>query len=69
MPLQAHEGDARLQLSVSRMQTVIELGRVIRERHTRPLKQPLPGLVVVHPDPQFLEDVTGGLQGSFIYLT
>lgn len=38
---QAHAGDARIQASVQRMRSVIELGRTIRERHTKPIKQPL----------------------------
>jgi len=38
---QAHAGDERIQGSVPRMQAVIEAGRTIRERHNRPLKQPL----------------------------
>jgi hypothetical protein len=41
------------------MQAVIEAGRTIRERHTRPLKQPLRKVTVVHSDREFLEDITG----------
>jgi isoleucyl-tRNA synthetase len=44
------------------MQRVIELGRTIRERHCRPLKQPLASLVVVHTDTVFLGDVQGELR-------
>lgn len=44
---------------MGRMQAVIEAGRVIREKHNRPLKQPLRRVVVVHPDPDFLADITG----------
>jgi isoleucyl-tRNA synthetase len=43
------------------MQAVIEAGRAIREKNNRPLKQPLRRVVVVHPDPDFLADITGGL--------
>ena len=43
--------------SVSRMQTVIELGRVARDRKTLPLKYPLPELVILHNDPKYLSDV------------
>jgi isoleucyl-tRNA synthetase len=57
--LQAHAGDERIQASVSRMQAVIEAGRTIRERHNRPLKQPLRKVTVVHSDKEFLEDITG----------
>ncbi|WIA42068.1 hypothetical protein OEZ86_009348 [Tetradesmus obliquus] len=58
---QEREGDGRIQASVGRMQAVIEAGRVIREKHNRPLKQPLRRVVVVHPDPDFLADITGEL--------
>jgi len=53
--------DARIEQSVSRMSTVIELARVIRERHNRSVKTPLRRLVVVHPDSQFLADLSGDL--------
>jgi isoleucyl-tRNA synthetase len=43
--------------AVSRMQSVIELGRVARDRKTLPLKYPLPELVVVHSDTGFMKDV------------
>ncbi|KAG0423228.1 hypothetical protein HPB47_000979 [Ixodes persulcatus] len=43
--------------SVSRMQTVIELGRIVRDRRTLPLKYPLRELVVIHKDQQYLDDV------------
>ena len=39
------------------MQKVIELGRVSRERRSLGLKTPLKSMVVIHPDPQYLEDV------------
>ena len=41
------------------MQRVIELARVIRERHLKPIKTPLRELVVVHPDQSFLADLAG----------
>ena len=41
------------------MQRVIELARVVRERHARPIKTPLRELVVVHPDESFLSDIAG----------
>lgn len=44
------------------MQAVIELARTIRERHAKPLKQPLRSLVVVHPDASFLADLDGELK-------
>eukprot|EP00898_Chlorokybus_atmophyticus_P002811 jgi/Chlat1/3530/Chrsp23S03703 len=56
------EDDARMRTSVRRMQTVLELGRTIRERHNRPLKTPLKEMVIVHPDQDFLADIAGTLQ-------
>lgn len=49
--------DEEVERRVGRMQRVIELARVSRERRTIGLKQPLKTLVVIHPDPQYLEDV------------
>lgn len=43
--------------AVSRMQTVIELGRVARDRKTLPLKYPLPELVILHNDEKYMEDI------------
>ncbi|KAJ9517652.1 hypothetical protein QJQ45_025121 [Haematococcus lacustris] len=54
-------GDAQIQQSVARMQSVVELGRKLRDRNTKPVKLPLSKLVVVHPDAQFLADVQGVL--------
>ena len=42
---------------VGRMQRVIELGRVSRERRGIGLKQPLKTLIVIHPQDQYLDDV------------
>lgn len=55
-------GDEHIQASVGRMQAVIELGRIIREQNGRPTRQPLPSLVVVHPDASFLADLDGELK-------
>ncbi len=49
--------DVDIERSVARMQTVIELGRVVRDRRTMPIKYPLPELVVIHKDTQCLDDV------------
>jgi isoleucyl-tRNA synthetase len=46
-----------IERQVGRMQRVIELGRLSRERRTVSLKTPLKTLVVIHPDPVYLEDV------------
>eukprot|EP00117_Sycon_ciliatum_P023564 scpid24302/ scgid20002/ Isoleucine--tRNA ligase, cytoplasmic; Isoleucyl-tRNA synthetase len=43
--------------SVERMQAVIELVRVLRDRKTMPTKYPLPEVVVIHHDQQYLDDV------------
>nr|XP_054358624.1 receptor-type tyrosine-protein phosphatase C-like [Pongo pygmaeus] len=39
------------------MQSVIELGRVIRDRKTIPIKYPLKEIVVIHQDPEALKDI------------
>ncbi|PLB35079.1 isoleucine--tRNA ligase ILS1 [Aspergillus candidus] len=49
--------DEVVERRVERMQKVIEMGRISRERRTVGLKTPLKTLVVIHQDPQFLEDV------------
>ncbi|KAK6914590.1 Methionyl/Valyl/Leucyl/Isoleucyl-tRNA synthetase, anticodon-binding, partial [Dillenia turbinata] len=52
----------RIEQSVARMMTIIDLARNIRERHNKPLKTPLREMVVVHPDSEFLDDIVGKLQ-------
>jgi isoleucyl-tRNA synthetase len=49
--------DAGIERRVGRMQKVIELARVSRERRAVGLKTPLRTLVVIHQDQQYLEDV------------
>jgi len=49
--------DSEIERRVGRMQKVIELARVSRERRTIGLKQPLKTLVVIHSDPEYLADV------------
>jgi isoleucyl-tRNA synthetase len=49
--------DPEIERAVGRMQSVIELGRTIRERKNLSLKTPLKELVVIHSDPQFHADV------------
>lgn len=46
-----------IERAVSRMQSVIELGRVVRDRKTIPVKYPLPEVIVVHREAQYLEDI------------
>ncbi|KAJ1703600.1 hypothetical protein LUZ63_003379 [Rhynchospora breviuscula] len=61
-PSTTGQRDERIEQSVTRMMTVIDLARNIRERHNKPLKSPLKEMVVVHPDNDFLEDITGILK-------
>lgn len=49
--------DVEIERAVQRMQTVIDLGRVLRDRKTIPIKYPLPELIVIHRDPNYLKDV------------
>lgn len=57
--------DTEIERRVGRMQRVIELARVSRERRTIGLKTPLKTLVIIHPDPVYLEDVKS-LEGYII---
>lgn len=50
--------DEVVERRVRRMQTVIELARLSRERRTIGLKTPLKTLVVIHKDQQYLEDIS-----------
>eukprot|EP01137_Pigoraptor_chileana_P000643 Opistho-2@37120 len=43
--------------AVERMQTVIDLARVVRERKTFPIKYPLPELVIIHPNEEYRRDI------------
>ncbi|KAK9085817.1 hypothetical protein Sjap_026228 [Stephania japonica] len=54
--------DERIEQSVARMMTIIDLARNIRERHNKPLKTPLRDMIIVHPDSNFLEDIAGKLR-------
>ncbi|KAJ8966624.1 hypothetical protein NQ314_003418 [Rhamnusium bicolor] len=49
--------DTHIERAVARMQSVIELGRVVRDRRTIPIKYPLPEVIIVHQDPQYIEDI------------
>jgi len=46
-----------IERAVGRMQAVVDLGRVLRDRKTMPLKYPLPEVVVIHKEKQCLEDI------------
>lgn len=52
------EIDPDIERKVSTMQTVIELGRVIRDRKTLPLKYPLSEVIVISRDLDVSNDVT-----------
>lgn len=52
----------RIERSVTRMMTVIDLARNIRERRNKPLKTPLRNMVVVHSDQDFLQDIKDRLK-------
>ncbi|KAF3455800.1 hypothetical protein FNV43_RR00442 [Rhamnella rubrinervis] len=61
-PLAEGKRDERIEQSVTRMMTIIDLARNIRERHIKPLKTPLSEMVIVHPDSDFLDDIAGKLR-------
>lgn len=49
--------DEVIERQVGRMQAVIDLCRICRDRRTIGLKTPLKTLVVIHPDQQYLDDI------------
>lgn len=49
--------DEVIERSVSRMQSVIELGRIIRDRKTIPVKYPLAEVIVIHKDEKMLQEL------------
>lgn len=49
--------DEPTERAVSCMQTVIELGRIVRDRRTLPIKYPLPEVVVIHQDSAVLDEL------------
>merc|ERR1719321_460076 len=55
------QGDAKVRESVRRMQAVIDQARNVREKNSKPVKLPLGEMIVVHPDPEFLEQISGRL--------
>ncbi|XP_076672841.1 isoleucyl-tRNA synthetase [Andrena cerasifolii] len=46
-----------IEKAISYMQTIIELGRVVRDRKTIPVKYPLPEVVIIHQDAKVLENI------------
>ena len=49
--------DEVIERQVGRMQAVIDLCRICRDRCTIGLKTPLKSLIVIHPDQQYLDDI------------
>lgn len=49
--------DKNIERAVSRMQAIVELGRVMRDRRTVPIKYPLTEVVVIHREQEYLDDV------------
>ncbi|EGC32927.1 isoleucyl-tRNA synthetase [Dictyostelium purpureum] len=49
--------NTRIEEAVSRMQTVIELGRAARDRRTKPIKHPLKDFMVITENKQYLDDL------------
>ncbi|KAJ0016820.1 hypothetical protein Pint_11170 [Pistacia integerrima] len=62
VPEEEGKRDEQIEKSVSRMMTIIDLARNIRDRHNKPIKSPLREMIVVHPDTDFLDDITGKLR-------
>ncbi|KAL7017455.1 hypothetical protein ACKWTF_010388 [Chironomus riparius] len=46
-----------IERAVSRMQAVVELGRVMRDRRTVPIKYPLTEVVIIHQTQEYLDDI------------
>jgi len=46
-----------IERSVALMQSVVELGRVMRDRRTLPVKYPVSEIIVIHKDKQTLEEI------------
>lgn len=47
----------KIELAVSRMQSVIELGRVMRDRRLLPVKYPVSEIIVIHKEESYLKDI------------
>jgi len=52
-----HLIDKDIEKAVSHMQSVIQLGRIVRDRKIIPTKYPLPEIVVIHRDDEVLRDI------------
>ena len=60
------KAEERIQKSVGRMQKVIELVRIMRDRKGRPTRLPLKEMTIVHADEEYLTDLMGALK---VYLS
>lgn len=49
--------NVNIERAVARMQAVVELGRVMRDRRTVPIKYPLTEVVVIHREQSYLDDI------------
>lgn len=49
--------DMKLERLFSNMQDIVDLGRILRDRKTIPIKYPLPEIIIINHDEDFLEDV------------
>ncbi|KYN10937.1 PREDICTED: isoleucine--tRNA ligase, cytoplasmic [Trachymyrmex cornetzi] len=54
---QHHVINKDIEKAVSHMQSVIQLGRIVRDRKVIPTKYPLPEIVVIHRDDKVLRDI------------
>jgi hypothetical protein len=58
-------GDEEIQAAVARMRCVIELSRNVRDRHLKPLKQPLRRIIVSHVDTASLASLVRPKRGGW----
>ncbi|KAL1188035.1 Isoleucine--tRNA ligase, cytoplasmic [Cardamine amara subsp. amara] len=61
-PKEKETRDKRIEKSVESMMKIIDVARNVRNRHELPLRTPLKEMIVVHPDAEFLDDITGKLK-------
>lgn len=50
--------DMKLERLFSRMQDIVDLGRILRDRKTIPVKYPLPEIIIINHDSEYLDDVS-----------
>ncbi|KAF9741821.1 isoleucine--tRNA ligase [Paraphaeosphaeria minitans] len=58
--------DEVVERQVKRMQAVIDLGRICRDRANKGLKTPLKTLVIIHPDSEYLDDLRALEKNNYI---